>query len=126
MRLKNITDNKVIGVFGEILMPGDEIVRPREYFIVKVDKTDEYGDVVKKENGVPYKVEVLLPSIAAQVRLNMLQLDGNLDLQDEYESAQNGQKQAFMNEPEEVSAEDEKAEEIALEKTKRKSRKKAQ
>ena len=126
MRLKNITNNKVIGVFGEILMPGDEIVRPREYFVVKTNKTDEYGDVVKKEDGTPYMVEKLLPSIEAQIRLNMLELNGKLDLQDEYENAQNGQKLPFEPEAEEVQAEEEKAEEIVPEKPKRKSRKKAQ
>lgn len=125
MKLKNITNNKVIGVFGEVLMPGDELVRPREYFIVKVDKTDEYGDVIKKENGVPYKVEVLLPSIAAQIRLDMLQLEGNLDLQDEYENSQGGKKLPF--EPDdEVKAEAEETEDVAPEKPKRKSRKKAE
>ena len=86
MKLTNITDNKVIGVLGVDLMPGAEMTRPADKFKCWVDKTDEYGDVIRKADGTPYQREALIPSIDCLVRMGMLKIEGNLELEDEYEA----------------------------------------
>ena len=125
MKLTNITENKVIGVLGVDMMPGMEISRPRDKFVVKVDKTDEYGDVIRKKNGTPYWVETLIPSIKCLIDMGMLRLDGELELEDEYEAETKASAKAeevpFMPEPENIA--DAPTEEAPVKKTRKRSAK---
>ena len=110
MLLTNLTDNKVIGVLGDNLMPGASVTIPRDKLIAKADKKDKFGDIMLKPDGTPYQYEQIIPAIKSMEKRGFLRIEGEWNLRDEYEEEKNA---PVKNEP--VKAEPVKEEPLPFE-----------
>ena len=124
MKLTNTTANRIIGFLGQNIMPGESMSRPREKFVCLVDKTDEYGDIIRKPDGTAYQKEIILPGLQAQISLGMLKLEGDINLYDEYEEEKKPKKAEPVEEAVEEATEEVAEEAVEEAKPKRTRRKK--